>query len=40
MFDFDYLLAAFWLTALLVFVAPMAIMERRKYGYIRKIKKV
>ena len=28
--SFDYLLAAFWLTALLIFVAPMAIMEGKK----------
>ena len=28
--QFDYLLAAFWLTALLIFIAPMAIMEGKK----------
>lgn len=28
--QFDYLLAAFWLTALLIFIAPMAIMEGKR----------
>lgn len=28
--QFDYLLAAFWLTALLIFIAPIAIMEGKK----------
>jgi len=28
MFDFDYLLAAFWLTMLVLIIAPLAITER------------
>ena len=36
MINFDYLLAAFWLIALLLFITPMAIAEsiaeRRKYA--------
>lgn len=28
--SFDYLLCAFWLIALMIFITPMAIMERRQ----------
>lgn len=27
--EFDYLLAAFWLTVLVILVAPMAILEKK-----------
>lgn len=30
MFEIDYLLAAFWLTVLMLFIAPMAIMEGKR----------
>lgn len=30
MYEYDYLLAAFWITVLLIAIMPMAIAERRK----------
>lgn len=39
-FNFDYLLAAFWLTAIVILLLPMAIMERKENGHLQKIKNV